>query len=164
MAEKRSKSAPLQPMDLSSGNLTADGAGEDVWIDVIQKMDEVYSDLVDSQTQLEEKNAKLEEADTFIQSVLGAMTDVLIVCDAAGQIQQVNRQLLTITHREENTLLGTRFSDLFTEDSQPTVAGFLDSLISGQEVAPCDAAITVPGPPLSRGPPRGGAPRALVPR
>lgn len=148
MAEKRSKSAPLQPMDLSSGNLTADGAGEDVWIDVIQKMDEVYSDLVDSQTQLEEKNAKLEEADTFIQSVLGAMTDVLIVCDAAGQIQQVNRQLLTITHRKETALLGARFSDLFTDDSQSRVTGFLDCLISGKDVAPCDAAIKVPdGPP-----------------
>ncbi|WP_420411553.1 sensor histidine kinase [Roseibium sp.] len=147
MAVNRSKSAILPPA-APPGNLASDGASEDVWIDVIQKMDEVYSDLVDSQTELEEKNAKLEEADTFIQSVLGAMTDVLIVCDARGRIQQVNRQLLTITHREENTLLGTRFSDLFTEDSQPTVAGFLDSLISGQDVAPCDAAITVPdGPP-----------------
>ncbi len=50
---------------------------EDAWIDVIQKMDQVYADLVQSQTQLESKNVMLEEAQAFIDSVLSAMTDVL---------------------------------------------------------------------------------------
>ncbi len=135
-------------MKLPSGNMRLDGTGEDVWIDVIQKMDEVYSDLVQSQTELEDKNAKLEEADAFIQSVLGAMTDVLIVCDAAGRIQQVNTQLLTITQRDERSLQGTKYSDLFTDESRSRAEGFLDYLISGKDVAPCDAAIRIPdGPP-----------------
>jgi two-component system sensor histidine kinase HupT/HoxJ len=148
MAGDRGDKPGLELMKLPSGNLGLDGSGENVWIDVIQKMDDVYSDLVDSQTELEEKNAKLEEADTFIRSVLGAMTDVLIVCDAAGRIQKVNNQLLTITHRDEASLPGTKYSDLFTDESRATVEGFLDCLIAGKDVAPCDAAIKVPdGPP-----------------
>ena len=70
---------------------------EDAWIDVIQKMDQVYADLVHSQTQLETKNAMLEEAQAFIDSVLSAMTDVLIVCDVDGRIQRVNKALETTT-------------------------------------------------------------------
>jgi two-component system sensor histidine kinase HupT/HoxJ len=36
--------------------------GEDMWIDVIRKMDDVYADLVTSQTALEERNVALEHA------------------------------------------------------------------------------------------------------
>src|SRR5512139_3194091 len=64
--------------------------GEEAWIEVIHKMDEVYKDLIDSQTLLERQHAALQEAQQFIGSVLGSMTDVLIACDAKGRIQQVN--------------------------------------------------------------------------
>ncbi|MFC4348602.1 sensor histidine kinase [Kordiimonas lipolytica] len=37
-------------------------AGEEAWIEVVQKMDEVYSDLVNSQTELENKNEQLKKA------------------------------------------------------------------------------------------------------
>ena len=63
------------------------GVGEDVWIDVIRKMDEVYSDLLQYEVALEEKNAKLEETQKFIFSVLTSMSDVLVVCDRHGVIQ-----------------------------------------------------------------------------
>jgi hypothetical protein len=36
--------------------------GEDAWIEVIQKMDEVYNDLLQYEVALEEKNAALEES------------------------------------------------------------------------------------------------------
>ncbi|MBO6757322.1 MAG: PAS domain-containing protein [Roseibium sp.] len=134
--------------DLPPEHLGLDHAGEEVWIDVIQKMDEVYADLVQSQSDLEDKNAKLEEADAFIRSVLGAMTDVLIVCDAAGHIQQVNPELLKITGRDEQPLIGSSFVELFCEDSRSKAAGFLDFLVQGKDIAPCDVGILVPdGPP-----------------
>lgn len=45
------------------GEVIADGAaGEAAWIEVIEKMDEVYADLVRYQLELEEKNAALEAA------------------------------------------------------------------------------------------------------
>ncbi len=49
---------------------TPPGMGEDVWIEVIQKMDEVYNDLLQYEVALEEKNAALEEAQGLVMSVL----------------------------------------------------------------------------------------------
>jgi len=126
---------------LPAGGLTMDDAGEDVWIDVIQKMDEVYSDLIDSQTELEDKNDKLEEADAFIRSVLGAMTDVLIVCDAAGRIQQVNPALVSMTGEPEEHLKGRHFAELFSQHDKAEATRFLDLLVTGKDVPHCDVAI-----------------------
>ena len=68
-------------------------SGEEAWIEVISKMDSVYADLVESQTQLERQNAALEEAQRFIANVIGAMTDVLIACECDGTIQEINHAL-----------------------------------------------------------------------
>ncbi|MCU7808885.1 MAG: PAS domain-containing sensor histidine kinase, partial [Candidatus Thiodiazotropha sp. (ex Semelilucina semeliformis)] len=45
--------------------LALDETTESAWIDVIQKMDKVYADLVHYQVELEQKNAELEEAQQF---------------------------------------------------------------------------------------------------
>ena len=59
--------------------------GEDAWIEVIQKMDEVYNDLLQYEVALEEKNAALEESQQFVFSVLASMSDILVVCDRDGR-------------------------------------------------------------------------------
>ena len=74
-----------------------EAVGEEVWIDVIRKMDEVYNDLLQYEVTLEEKNAKLEESQRFIESVLGSMSDILIVCGRDGAIEEVNRSLVQLT-------------------------------------------------------------------
>jgi len=118
-----------------------EGTGENVWIEVIQKMDEVYSDLVDSQTALEEQNARLEEAQDFIGSVLGAMTDVLVACDTEGRIQQVNPALEAIIGKPERSLIGRPITELFQEKSRPVVGGFLQALRSGGTVSQRDVSL-----------------------
>ena len=120
--------------------------GEAVWIDVIRKMDEVYSELVASQTKLEEKNVRLEEAHAFIGSVLAAMTDVLIVCDASGAIQQVNPALEAAIGKRERDLVGMPVADLFDEGSRGAVAGFLPELKNGGIVAQRDVSLTTSDP------------------
>ncbi|CAA7623403.1 Uptake hydrogenase [Candidatus Terasakiella magnetica] len=72
-------------------------AQETAWIEVIRKMEEVYSDLIQYEVELEEKNTALEEAQRFINSVLSAVSDILIVCDQKGHIQQVNLAFLRLT-------------------------------------------------------------------
>lgn len=133
--------APSQP-----GRLPIGEGGEAVWIDVIQKMDEVYSELVESQTELEEKNARLEEAHAFIGSVLAAMTDVLIVCDTKGQIQQVNPALEATIGRREQDLVGVPVTDLFDEESGAAVAGLLPELKEGRIVAQRDLSLAASDP------------------
>lgn len=125
---------------------------EDAWIDVIQKMDEVYGDLVQSQTQLESKNVMLEETQAFIDSVLSAMTDVLIVCDVDGRIQRVNNALATVTGLTHDQLLGHKLADLFEKTSFDPVEKFQDKLRSKQNLTDCEITLktaTGIGAPLS---------------
>lgn len=67
-----------------------DGEPESAWIEVIRKMDEVYADLLRYEIDLETKNAELEQAQAFISSVIESVSDILIVCDHRGRVQQVN--------------------------------------------------------------------------
>ncbi|EIJ32917.1 PAS domain-containing sensor histidine kinase [Thiothrix nivea] len=97
---------------------------EQAWIEVIQKMDETYTDLLHHQVELERKNAELEEAQQFITSIEVAMTDVLIVCDFHGRIQRVNAALERIVGKTSTELLNQPFQTLFTEECYPLVNGF----------------------------------------
>ena len=81
-------------------------SSDEAWLSVIQKMDEAYADLVDYQVQVEEKNAELEEAHNFSDSVQAAMSDVLIACDHEGRIQQVNRAFEELTGRTAESMVG----------------------------------------------------------
>jgi two-component system sensor histidine kinase HupT/HoxJ len=108
--------------------LSLDRPTEDAWIEVIRKMDAVYADLVQYQVELEQKNAELEVAQQFIRSVLSAMTDVLIVCDIRGNIQQVNHALVVMTGMEESWLRGMSFDRLFAADSQRLVENFPEKI------------------------------------
>ena len=75
---------------LDQVRLPSDSPDEAGWIEVIQKMDEIYADLVHYQVELEEKNAQLEQAQRFISGVLSSMSDVLLVCDAGGRATLVS--------------------------------------------------------------------------
>jgi two-component system sensor histidine kinase HupT/HoxJ len=92
-----------------------EGVGEDVWIDVIRKMDEVYSDLLQYEVALEEKNAALEESQKFIFGVLSSMSDVLVVCDRDGIVEEVNRALAELVGRDEAELRGAPLASLFAD-------------------------------------------------
>jgi two-component system sensor histidine kinase HupT/HoxJ len=93
------------------------GASESVWLDVIQKMDEVYSDLLQYEVALEDKNAELEESQQFIVSVLTSMSDVLLVCNRAGVIQDVNQSLQHLIGQDEAALKGRRVFELFADEA-----------------------------------------------
>jgi len=113
---------------------------EEVWIEVIHKMDAVYADLVRYQIELEEKNAALEEAHRFIRGVLGAMTDVLIVCDLEGRILQANRALEALTGKAESELRGRPLSSLFQAESAAEAARFPERL-GNDAIIDCEIAL-----------------------
>lgn len=98
--------------------LQLDSAAEHAWIEVIHKMDSVYADLVHYQVELEEKNAALEQANQFIDSVLASMTDVLIVCDTRGVIQQVNSALEKLSGKPARTFVGQPVLYYFPESTE----------------------------------------------
>ena len=96
--------------------------GEEAWIEVIHKMDEVYSDLLKYEVALEEKNAALEESQQFVLSVLSSMSDLLLVCDLEGRIEVVNQALINFTGKPETELVGTSLFDLFPDGANRTAA------------------------------------------
>lgn len=101
---------------------------EEVWIEVIQKMDAVYAELVENQVELERKNAALEEAQQLIGSVFASMTDVLAVCDRLGRIQRVNLALEQVTGRKEADLIGHPLASIFMPESVAAVQDMLAKL------------------------------------
>jgi two-component system sensor histidine kinase HupT/HoxJ len=113
-----SKDRPPSPLP----TVPMDGVDESTWLDVIQKMDEVYTRLIDDEVELEKKNTELEQSQQFIFSVLTSMSDVLVVCDEKGQIEQANAALCELVGRDEAALRGTRLYDLLADAGSVALA------------------------------------------
>ncbi|MBQ0957484.1 PAS domain-containing protein [Ideonella sp. 4Y11] len=101
---------PMAPPEL-------EGVDESTWLDVIQKMDEVYSQLVADEIALEQKNTELERSQQFIFSLLSAMSDVLAACNEAGQIEETNAALCELVGRSEAQLRGSALAALMADDA-----------------------------------------------
>ncbi len=110
------------------GALELDAGSENAWIEVIRKMDSVYADLVHYQIELEQKNAALELAQQFIDSVLSSMTDVLIVCDTGSRVQQVNAALEKLTGIPASEFIGKPLVEVFGDDSRSKLQHFPERL------------------------------------
>ncbi|MBS4095868.1 MAG: PAS domain-containing protein [Sulfuricella sp.] len=93
--------------------------GEPAWLEVLRKMDDVYTHLLLYQTALEDKNDELEKTQQFVLSVLTSMSDVLIVCDLDGKVEEVNRALVELTGFEEAWLRGKPVGELFVDRLPP---------------------------------------------
>ena len=96
--------------------------GESTWIEVVHKMDEVYNELLQHEVELEQKNAELEESQQFIFSVLTSMSDLLVVCDRDGVIEEVNKALVDFTGIREQELKGAEFLSLFADTGSRSMA------------------------------------------
>jgi len=101
---------PVRPLPDPRSSLdrpgSLEGIDETAWLDVIQKMEQVYTQLIDDEVKLEQKNAELELQQQFIASVMASMSDVLVVCDRSGRIEQVNRALCELVGGCEGELIG----------------------------------------------------------
>ena len=116
------------PSDLPKTSVPED---DQTWIDVIQRMDSIYADLVHYQVELEDKNAKLEDAQSFIQSVISSISDILVVCNINGTIQQVNQALENIIGINSSELTGQPISILFSSEHQHLISEFPEHIRSG---------------------------------
>jgi two-component system sensor histidine kinase HupT/HoxJ len=94
-----------------------EGVDDSTWIDVIQKMEEVYSQLLSDEVALEAKNAELEQSQQFIFSLLSAMSDVLIACNGQGLIEETNAALCELVGRSDADLRGTSVHALLADEA-----------------------------------------------
>ena len=105
---------------------------DDAWVEVIQRMDVIYADLINSQVALEEKNAELEQAHQFIESVLSSMHDVLVVTDIDGKIQRANFTLEKFTGKDSKILRNQPLNILFPKTAITQVDEFPEKIRSGK--------------------------------
>ena len=110
---------------------------EEAWIGVIRQMETIYTDLLHYQVELEEKNAELENAQRFIKSVMSSMSDILVVCDVNGHIQETNLALEYTLNKTQEELVGTSIASLFTQDYAELVGGFPERIRS-EPVSDCE--------------------------
>lgn len=116
-----------------------DRADETAWLEVVHRMEEVYNDVLRYQVELEEKNDALEEAQQFILSVLTSMSDVLIVCDKNGRVEEVNQALLTLLEASRKSTHGAALADLLAdEESRHKAASFPNRLKTEGVVQDCE--------------------------
>lgn len=132
--KKPRKDSPAAAFD-DIAALAGATAGEEVWLDVIHKMDEVYNDLLQYEVALEDKNAALEDSQQFISSVLTSMSDMLIVCNRAGVIEDVNPALASMLGMEAVALRHRLIFDLFADDESRAHA---TQLFAEQRSAPVE--------------------------
>ncbi len=90
---------------------------ESAWIEVVRSMDEVYNELLQYEVVLEQKNSELEESQQFIYSILTSMSDLLVVCDRNGVIEEVNQSLLAFTGKTEQEMRGAKLASLFADEN-----------------------------------------------
>lgn len=126
---------------LSLPDMPIEGVGEQFWMEVIRKMDDVYSDLLKYQTALEEQNNKLEESQQFIFGVLAAMSDILVVCDQTGTIEDVNQSLIELTGKTSAEWRGHPLVELFADDISRKQAELKFNGLQGQAVHDCEMQI-----------------------
>jgi two-component system, NtrC family, sensor histidine kinase HupT/HoxJ len=113
---------PDTPRIVTGEEIALDRAGETMWVDVIKRMDEVYSELLRNEADLESKNAELEEAQAFISSVFASVSDVLIVCDEKLVVRQVNQAFAKLVGAAEGVCVGARLEAFVVEEDRARLA------------------------------------------
>jgi len=106
---------------------------ESMWLEVIRKMDEVYADLLVYETDLEKKNAELEEARNFIAGVVASVSDVLLVCDEKGAVVQINPAFQTLMGFPEPALLNRLLVDCVAAECRAAVEAMLEPTRASKE-------------------------------
>lgn len=120
---------------------------EEAWAEVLSAVDRTYADLVDYQEQLERQNARLQEMQAFLTSILASVSDVLIVLDRAGRIEQVSASLLARSGAKAAALAGQEIAALVPPEDAVRLAQALDRLRSDRRPAVLELALVTPGGP-----------------
>ncbi|OUD10998.1 PAS domain-containing sensor histidine kinase [Marivivens niveibacter] len=117
---------------------------DETWVDVMRAVDRTYAELVDYQTQLEARNAELDEMRSFMASVFASVSDVLIVVDRYGTVEQAAGSF--------EALLGIRPADvqgqpLSTIGNDPRLHDAVKSVIHTRMAARAEIDLPTPDGP-----------------
>lgn len=115
---------------------------EVAWADVLTAVDRTYADLVDYQERLEQRNSELEDLRRFLASVLGSVSDVMLVTSREGTVQEVNAALLARTGLPHEAATGRAIADFFDPADQTRLADAMTMVLSHRQPLTIEAGLT----------------------
>jgi len=86
-------------------SLSEEQLQESMWIEIIKRMETIYAELANNQTEIERKNRELLQAKEFTENILKSMVDALIVVDFEEKIQMVNQATLDLLEYEKEEII-----------------------------------------------------------
>jgi two-component system sensor histidine kinase HupT/HoxJ len=138
MTERRARPENILSLAGAGAQSVLTDDQESVWSEVVKRVDEVYSDLLRYESDLESKNAELEEAQRFISSVIASVSDILVVSDAAGRVIQANPAFVALLGREEKALVGEPLLDRIVAEDRDKARLFLFASSGSGKAGDCD--------------------------
>lgn len=103
------------------------------WAEVLNAVDQTYTELVAYQEQLEQKNTQLEELRRFLSSVMSSVSDVLVVIDRAGTIERTGGSFERLTRGMGEATRGSAFIELVDPESRFEFSAAIDRVITTRE-------------------------------
>ncbi|PJE28178.1 Sensor protein ZraS [Pseudooceanicola marinus] len=120
---------------------------DDAWASVLEAVDRSYAELVAHQEQLERQNEELQDLRRFIGSVLDSVTEVMVVLDRDGTIEEVSASLAETTGAPADSYHGRPVAGLMTPAGAEMLSGALRGLRLSHAPAQFEAEIvTAEGP------------------
>lgn len=117
------------------------------WLDVLSAVDRTYAELVAHQEQIEARNRELDVLRRFLASVLASVSDVLIVLDRKGQVEEVNASAADCLAISTSALIGRPLSGLVTEATLATLQNGQAEVVRSRRPLTLDLALQTPAGP-----------------
>ncbi|MEC8630907.1 MAG: ATP-binding protein [Pseudomonadota bacterium] len=118
-----------------------------VWGDVLQAVDKTYAELVDYQERLEAQNIELQALRTFTASIMGSISDFLVVVDKDGSIADASTSLCRALELDVAHLTGCPISAFFEGAEQERLMQALGRAIQERHEVTVEAELTTPNGP-----------------
>jgi len=93
--------------------LTESQIQENMWIEIIHRMENIYAELANAHSEAEVNSAELAQAKEFTDNIIRSMVNALIVIDAAGIITVANEAASNLLQYSEEQLVGSSMERLF---------------------------------------------------
>jgi two-component system sensor histidine kinase HupT/HoxJ len=121
---------------------------DQLWLSVMNKMDETWAELVGQQIELERKNAELEGAHAFMAGVFDSMSDVLVACDTALRVVRTNQAAERLFPGGVDGLVGRLLTELVDPHSPTTVADVANTIVRRQRLEDREFILAAAGGPM----------------
>ncbi|MCF1709317.1 PAS domain-containing sensor histidine kinase [Tabrizicola sp. J26] len=118
-----------------------------VWLDVLSAVDRTYADLVDYQERLENQNAELEAMRRFLGSILASASDVLIVTNRQGLVEEMSASLANLTGRPLAALQGGPVTGLFVAHHVPALEAAIQTVTRERKPVTLEVALATEAGP-----------------